>query len=76
MFCKHAQKASIHISSRSNLCILRGSKVIDITRNDGSGNLGFYQLFENEWKPKYSESPLRNVSESRLIGLLTPSTAI
>ena len=35
IFCKLGQKASIHISRRSNSYILRGSKVIDIRRNDG-----------------------------------------
>ena len=30
MFCKHVQKASIHISRRSNFYIFRGSKVIEI----------------------------------------------
>ena len=32
-----------------------------------SGHLGFYQLFYNERKLKYSESPLKSVSESSLI---------
>ena len=41
-----------------------------------SGHLGFYKLFQNEWKPKYSESPLESVSESGLICLLTPNTSL
>ena len=36
-----------------------------------SGHLGFYQLFQNEWKLKYSESPIKSVSENSLICLLT-----
>ena len=40
-----------------------------------SGHLDFYQLFENEWKPKYSQSPVNSVSESNLIGPQTPNTS-
>ena len=40
-----------------------------------SGHLGFYQLLQKEWKPKYSESPLKSVSEIGLICLLTPQTS-
>ena len=37
--------------------------------------LSFYQLFQNEWIPEYSESSLKSVSESGLIGLLTSNTS-
>ena len=39
-----------------------------------SGQLGFYKLFQNEWKPKNSKSPLQYVSDSDLICLLPPNT--
>ena len=40
-----------------------------------SGHMDLYQLFQSEWKPKYSESPLKSVSEGSPICLLTPNTS-
>ena len=40
-----------------------------------NGHLSCYQLFQNEWKHKYSEISLKSVSESGLIGLITPHTS-
>ena len=40
-----------------------------------SRNLGFYQLFQNEWELKYSENTFKLVFDGGLIWVLTPNTS-
>ena len=67
-------KSAVHFSTTIYPKEIQGLKSVahSVLAN---GNFVVYQLFQNEWKSKYSESPLNVVSESSLICLPTPNAS-